>query len=297
MIFRKIYNTFMIVEKEELLPPEDIESIGIEALISAFRVVKELGSKGEERVEKNQFGDTALRADIEAEKTVISILRQSGIPIFINSEEHKLVSLSDKPLYYGVLDGIDGSLEYEATHGQGRYGSMLGIFQSKNPTYGDYLFQGIMEHATESLYFAVKGKESFLKTPRGRFRISTSGLKRFNPNIRVYFAENDFDTFGADKKPFITALQGIGYTRLGSTASHYADLASGRVDIVIEPTRKGNLEPAAAYGLITEAGGVIGTITGKLLQDKKFKQFGQKKSVPLIAAATPELLQSFLRRV
>ena len=32
-------------------------------------------------------------------------------------------------------------------------------------------------------------------------------------------------------------------------------------------------------------------------EDKKFKEFGQKESVPLIAAATPELLQSFLRRM
>ena len=172
---------------------------------------------------------------------MISILRQSGIPIFINSEEHKLIPLSDKPLYYGVLDSIDGSLEYETTHGQGRYGSMLGIFQSENPTYEDYLFGGIMEHATESLYFAVKGKGAFLKTYDTISQILTSRLKRFDHNARVYFSEEDFDTFGADEKPFKRALQGIRYTRLGSTASHYADLASGRVDIVIEPTRKGNL--------------------------------------------------------
>ena len=287
----------MMVDKREFLPREDMERIGIDALMHAFHVVKELGSKGEERVEKNQFGETALRADIEAEKTVINSLRQSGIPIIINSEEHRLVSLSEKPLYYGVLDGIDGSVEYETTHGQGRYGSMLGIFQSENPTYGDYLFQGIMEHATQSLYFALKGKGAFLQTYDTVSQISTSRLKHFDQNTRVYFSEGDFDTFGADKNPFIRALQGIRYTRLGSTASHYADLASGRVDIVIEPTRKGNLEPAAAYGLIAEAGGVIGTITGGLLQDKKFKEFGQKESVPLIAAATPELLQSFLRRM
>lgn len=46
----------MTVEKKELLSPEDIERIGVEALIKAFHVVKKLGSKGEERVKKNQFG-------------------------------------------------------------------------------------------------------------------------------------------------------------------------------------------------------------------------------------------------
>jgi fructose-1,6-bisphosphatase/inositol monophosphatase family enzyme len=287
----------MEIEKRELLSLDDVENIGIDALMRAFEVIKELGPRGEERIHKNQFNETALRADVEAEQAVIEVLRQSGIPIVIDSEEHKVVLLSNQPQYYAVLDGVDGSVEYETTHGQGRYGSMLGIFQSENPTYGDYLFQGIMEHATQSLYFAVKGKSAFLKTSAKISQISTSGSKRLDQNTRVYFSENDFDTFGADKTPFLHVLHGIRYTRLGSTESHYADLASGRVDVVIEPSRKGNLEPAAAYGLIVEAGGAIGTIQGEFLRDKKFKEFGQKESVPLIATATPELFHAIIQRL
>lgn len=290
----------METEKRELLPLSDIERIGIDALMRAFDALKKLGPKGEERIEKNQFGETALRADIEAEQAVIEVLQQSGIPIVIDSEEHKFVRLSNRPQYYAVLDGVDGSVEYETTHGQGRYGTMFGIYQNEDPTYGDYLFQGIMEHATQSLYFSVKGKGAFVKTPKRIYQITTSGQKRFSQNTRVYFTEGDFDNFHVDKQPFLRVLEGVGFNRLGSAAAHYADLASGRVDLVIEPTRKGNLEPAAAYGLIIEAGGVIGTIEGELLKDKKIKEFGQKESVPLIAASTPELfhaaIQQFLNR-
>lgn len=285
----------MSAEKEEL-SPDEITKTAIQALNLTFLSHEKLGAQGEVLVKKNQFGDTALRMDVEAEKAVIATLEKTGISIIIHSEEHGIVKLGKKPRYFGVLDGLDGSDEYMKFRGRGRYGTMLGIFSNPDPLYGDYVFQGIMEHASRKLFYAVKNQGAFMKDSQGVYPIQTSGLCSLDDNPKVYFTEADFDRFGADKSLIIGALREIPFTRIGSTASHYADLVSGRVDLLIEPTRKGNLELGAACGLVFEAGGTVSTLNGIDLRQQRFLEFGQKESLAIIAAATPELLAEVLKK-
>ena len=52
-----------------MISPEEIEvskEIGISALKNAFRLHENLGERGKEDLQKNQFGDTAMRGDFEA---------------------------------------------------------------------------------------------------------------------------------------------------------------------------------------------------------------------------------------
>lgn|SRR3990167_508605 len=282
-------------EKKDFSPSE-ITNIAIQALSLAFLTHENLGAQGESLVEKNQFGDTALKMDVEAEKAIINALNEAGVPIVIHSEEHGIVKIGKNPRYLGVLDGLDGSDEYKKFRGSGRYGTMLGIFSTTNPRYNDYIFQGIMEHASNRLFYATKNQRAFMKDPQGIHPIKTSGLYHLDYNSKVYFTEADFDRFGADKSSIVGGLQGIPYTRIGSTASHYADLVSGKVDLLIEPTRKGNLELGAACGLVFETNGAIATLAGVDLRELRFLDFGQKESLPIIAAATPELLAEVLKR-
>ena len=285
----------MSAEKKDFSPNEITET-ALRALNLTFLAHEKLGALGEALVEKNQFGDTALRMDIEAEKAVITALERAGVPIVIHSEEHGIVKLGNNPQYLGVLDGLDGSDEYKRFRGKGRYGTMLGIFSNTDPLYGDYIFQGIMEHASKKLFYATKNQGAFMKDSQGIHPIQTSGLSNLDYNSKVYFTEADFDRFGADKSPVVTALQGIPFTRIGSTASHYADLVSGKVDLLIEPTRKGNLEFGAACGLVFEAKGVVSTLDGVDLRQQRFLEFGQKENFTVISAATPELLAEVLKR-
>lgn len=287
----------MSLERQEILRKFDFGQIGIEALTQAFNMHEALGAEGENMIEKNQYGETALTADVQAEKAVLDTLWKIGLPVIVQAEEHGLVRIGDGPaILLAVLDGIDGSDEYKRRRGKGRYGTMFGIFANTDPTYNDYLFQGIIEPATNTLYYAVKGKGAFVRTTQGMYPIHTAATSTLDAQTRIYFSENDFDTFGADKNGIIRAVSGIPYTRLNSTASHYADLASGKIDLVIEPTRKGNLEPAAAYGLVAEAGGDIITFEGESLGTKRFKEYGQRESRGLIAGNN-ELVMSFLQRM
>src|SRR3989344_1184803 len=97
-----------------------IAEIGMSCLNQAMLTHTNLGSRGTDSISKNQFGETALRADIEIEKDIIEILRKSGIPIRIYSEEHGIVDITPNPSLTGVLDGIDGSAEYKKFPKTGR---------------------------------------------------------------------------------------------------------------------------------------------------------------------------------
>ena len=86
-----------------------LEKTALTSLEKAYQIHQELGVTGEELVQKNQFGETALKVDIEIEKAIIEVLRKAGIPIRIISEEHGITEIGNNPIYLGVLDGLDGS--------------------------------------------------------------------------------------------------------------------------------------------------------------------------------------------
>ena len=279
---------------------KQLEDLGVEALKRAHEAHERLGNGGLKRVQKNTYGDTSLVGDIEAEKAIIDTFRDANIPLRIISEEHGQVDLSENPQYLAVLDGLDGTNVYVSTKRTGRYGTMFGIFSNLDPTYDDYLFNGVMEHATERLYFASKDKGTFLIEDGQRSLIKCS-TRRVLKNARVYINEH-FDgamnsTFFQDT--YFSKLDGYPFEYLhnNSTAIHYVDLANGAVDLVLECTRKGNLEIAAAYGLMNEAGGVTVTPDGKSIGNKKYLVFGQDRYVALISASTIELAQELIHKI
>jgi fructose-1,6-bisphosphatase/inositol monophosphatase family enzyme len=270
-----------------------LEQIAINALRNAYQVHEQLGNEGEELVQKNRFGDTALKMDIEAEKAIIDTLREGQVPIRIISEEHGTVEITDNPLYLGLLDGLDGSNVYKSARGRGRYGTMFGIFSNLDPTYDDYLFSGIMEHSTQRLLFATKGNGSHLLNDNKRLPIQSTDTAQLNQQTRIYVDES----FEINKETFSAKLREFKTIYLASSAVYYADVASGNADLVLECTRKGNLEIAIAYGLETEAGAVMITLDGVSLKGQKYLEFGQDRYIPVITASTKELAQRLIEYI
>lgn len=282
--------------ESEVFDIESIEQISLSALLEAHRIHNNLGVKGTENVKKNQHGETATRGDTEAEKAIITVLKQFEIPIVIFSEEHGKVNISENPRYTATLDGIDGSGLYKKEFGVGRYGTMFSIYEGTDPTYDDYLFGGVMEHATARLFFAVKGKGAFVLENGVVKKVHSSSKTSINKTILIeadeYDLRNDFTRIVSDV--FLTKLQEFQRNRIDSTAAHYADLTSGACDLVLEATRKGNLELAVGYPLTKEAGGVIVDMQGQSIGDRKFREFGQNEHTPFVAAANPTLAQNLL---
>ncbi len=267
-----------------------LEAIALYALQRAYQVYVELGLSGEELVAKNQFGETALRVDVEIEKAIIQTLREANLPIRIVSEEHGVVDLAENPVYLGVLDGLDGSNVYKRTRGKGRCGTMFGVFSGLYPRYDDYVFSGIMEFPAGKLYFAVKNEGSFLVARSEQTAIRCADISELSRDIKIYICE----AYDINVRIFSEELCGFNTSYTGSSAVNYADVASGKAGLVLECTRKGNLEIAVAYGMIREAGGIMVTLDGKEIGQERYFEFGQKENMPIITAATGELACSLI---
>ncbi len=266
----------------------NIERIGIEALQASFDVYNDLGEGGKENLQKNQFGDVAMRGDYEAEESVLKVLRKHGLPIIVYSEEHGQVEITPNPSLLGVLDGIDGSSLYKAEWGKGRYGTMFGVYEGINPQYKDYIFGGVMEHATKRLFYGIKGGGAWvldLKTGK-KERINTSDARQLSKETRIHIDEY----WDINNEVFTSKLDGYNLMEYKSCSSlHYVDVSIGEADLTLECTRKGNLELAVAYPLITEAGGIMVAIDGSTLGKKRYLSFGTDEHIPVITAASKEL--------
>lgn len=273
---------------------EQLKNIVVESLHRALLVHDNLGVIGEEMAQKNRFGETALKADIECEKAILDFLKEIGIPIRVISEEHGQIDITDNPRYLGILDGLDGSNVYKKDRGRARYGTMFGIFDTLDPCYRNYLVSGIMEHTTKRLFFAFKDGGAFVRKGSGVEPIHASGRTQLGTGVKIYLNEE----FEINRQMFSRKLQlfkpAFRDFAAGSTAVHYVDVACGAADIVIECTRKNNLEIAVAYGLLTEAGAVMVDLDKIPIGDKKYLEFGQQESIPIITAATSELASGLL---
>ena len=272
----------------------DIKEIGITALRKAYETHEKIGIKGEDLIRKNQFGDTALRADVEIERTIIEFLKKMNIPIRVISEEHGITNITENPKYLGIMDGLDGSEVYKKERGKGRYGTMFAIFFNLDPKYEDYIFSGVIEHSKKRLFYAIKGRGSFLIENGRENRIFCSKVDKLDKKTKIYVDEY----FEFNRKTFSSKLQGFNIKCLLSSSMHYVDLANGKVDLVLECTRKRNLEIAIAFGLITESTGTIMTIDGKNIGKEKYLEFRQEDGyIPIIFSCTEKLGKELIKKV
>lgn len=275
-----------------------------DALMSAYARHEELGVEGLRTVEANQFGDTALVCDIEAERAVLDVLRSTGQSFLVRSEEHGEVAIgSGEEVLLGVLDGLDGSSLYKAKRGVGLYGTMFALYGGER--YEDYLAAGIMLHARGELLLAVKGrgaKSINVVTTEERLVHTNDNPLSIDSKIFVdgYIGvESDpsgplHDYFAGNQAVFVDPLRQNGYhpERTGASANYYALLALGEAALVGEATRKGNLEFATAYALVHEAGGcMVDARSGQDIGTQSFMTYGQDSHRQVASIANLAVLQ------
>lgn len=287
----------MMRERREYQEHEIIAQAVQRALEAALHTHDDLAERGLEVMEKNQYGDTALRADWEAEEAVLQILQELKIPVRVHSEEHGIVDIG-VPRYLAVLDGLDGTAVYKRDRIHGRYGTMVGIFDGTDPTYDAYIASGVVEHATKRLFAASRGNGAWLVAGGERAPLHTSGRttlgKETRINIDGYFPINQ-RTFAEPLRPFSPVVGTPEHP--DASCRYYIDVAAGIDDLTLECTRKGNLEIAAAYGLIREAGGAIVDMEGESIGSRKYLEYGQAEQFPIITAATPELARELIEHL
>lgn len=285
---------------------EAIKTAGISALRSAFTVHNTLGRDGLTTVRTNDHGDTALKADVGCESAVLDVLREKGLPIVVHSEEHGITEIGSKPSrYLGVLDGIDGTAVYKEQFGKGRYATLFGIFKGENPTYDDWLFSGVMAHASGELLYAIKGQEASVLNLTDGTTHPLSRIDTASPDDSKWkklVASTELDSYlkmtmigdMLKKLPSDFDIRGD----LFSAVACYLDVLRGERAGFIDGTRKLNLEMAATHGLVRSLGGVTMTLDGHEIGDQEYLILGQGKNhIPVITAASEPFAHQLVERV
>lgn len=256
-------------------------------LINVHSRLEDLGEARFEKSKRNQFGETAIKADIEAENVITEALKFDITPAKVISEEHGTFDILDNPKLLVIIDGLDGSKRYAQTKGKSRVSTMLAVLNGINPLYGDYIYCGMVEHNTGRLLYASKGsgcKLLNLKSTKIK-QVTCAQTTTLDDDTKMYI---DSPYPGTDAL-FARVLGQFKPMLADSSAAAYIDVAIGTADLNLESTRKGNLEAAVSFGIINESGGVMVDKKGESLGTKKYFEFGQKDQQAIVTASTFEL--------
>lgn len=296
-------------EDQELLNQELILVLRVGLRLAWIEHINR-GDEGREEKSPNQFGEMALKADVEAEKLVLSAIKdwaernvitvnyrgeESGEGVFGSLESRR----SDKCLV--VVDGLDGSANYLHKTDWG-YGTMIAIAHGEDPTYDDFETAAIMMPEEGWTILAQKGKGVYLIPLDGAKIVKLRKFEDEAYDEHRILSDNYFE----EAKKLLGKKQEI-WPRTGSTAATIVAIAIGNQvqdskypvmnegwQALVDVTRKGNLEQPILYRIISELGGVMLDKDGKSIGDRKFKEWGQIEKLPVITAKNARIAECIL---
>lgn len=237
----------------------NFEELIIQSLKEAYQLYKELlfdGVKLSGTI--NQYGDSSLIMDVYIEKLIINYFTQLNIPLRIISEEHGVTNLGLNPTHILFMDGLDGSSVYKNDPENGRFGTMLALYNGLDPYYSDYISAGIIEYSTNTIYVCTKNKGTYLIKNNKRLGIKCTSDNEIKESSIIYIDK----AYEINNRVFSEPLSKYNTIYLKASAPYYIDFIEGKCIFVLECTRKGNLEIASAYPLVREAGGYMIDLNG-----------------------------------
>ena len=180
--------------------------------------------------------------------------------------------------YKWILDPIDGTSSFII--GRPIFGTLIAL------TYKNKPILGIMNQPiTGERWLGIEGQGSWLNGQKIQTRNCTSIADAvFCSSSPFYF--KDKDKLILEKISSLTKYQKIGGVIYGGDCYSYACLASGLVDIVIDPGLK-VYDYAALIPIIEMAGGVVSDFAGNDLE--------LKSNVKLVACANKKLHEEVLQ--
>jgi len=205
------------------------------------------------KITTKQQSDYVTEVDKAAEAAIIDVLREAYPDYGILAEESAPIPGKDDGAdYQWVIDPLDGTTNF--IHGFPQYAVSIGL------TYKGQLNQAVVYDVTRNeMFTASKGGGAFLNERRIRV---TKCLKLENALLGTGFPYREFKNINAYMGIFKEFTQrSSGMRRAGSAALDLAYVACGRLDGFWEF----GLAPwdmAAGALLITEAGGLVGDLSG-----------------------------------
>lgn len=244
-------------------------------------------AKAAEEIKKGAGGDISLYIDIVAEDLVINALKKANANLLVISEEVGEIYVGDQKKAIEsqekiIMDPIDGSLNSI----RGIPYCCISIAYAKGNSLEDINKAVILNLATKDLYWAEKGKGSFLNDKR--IKVSSHDLSDYP----VFEIDGEPGTLANEMIKYESILRKIYKVRImGSIALTFCLLASGKIDGFLDFKKYTRLvDMAASYLIVQEAGGKMFSKKGTDL-DVKLSMDAQ---IPL--AVSNAKLESFLKK-
>ena len=215
-------------------------------IVHDFREVSNL------QISEKGPGDFVSNADLYSEKKLMELLHEARPDYGFVSEECGEIARAKGCDYTFVMDPIDGKNNF--IHALPLFAISLALMK------GEMVVAGVIFNpVTNELYYAEKGKGSFLMTPTGNVRLRVSGRRQLK---HCLFATNGYSSERTQKGLKEVASEFASGRYFGTAALSLAMVAAGQIDVDIE-FRFHKWDIAAAYLLIQEAGGKITSFDGK----------------------------------
>ncbi len=215
------------------------------------------GEKLDEIVAKQKLGDTTRRIDIIAEDYVLDMIRNTGIPSLVVTEERGTVLIGDKPELIYVIDPLDGSTNYIIGVPWSAVSIAVAFFKS-NASLSD-IVAGAVAPITPGfhVYSFARGEGVFY----GGSRITVDERNFVGRNVLLgYFESHE----GARVfKVFMEQTENVKVRSLGCASLEIVYTAIGRAELFMDI--RGwlrNVDVAAALGLARELNAYIGDSKG-----------------------------------
>lgn len=230
-----------------------IMTIMVKAVRKAGRkMLRDFGEVSSLQVSRKGPGDFVSNADLMAEKTLIEQLSTDKPEFGFITEESEVIAPKNNCPYSWVIDPIDGTTNF--LHAVPCFSISVALLD-KNEVIAGVSYNPV----TNELYYAEKGRGSYLMTPTGNIRLRVSGRNDLDCSLIGSNGYNSTRNKQAIEK-VITKVASVRYN--GSTTMALASVSAGQYDAYIA-TRFKLWDIATGYLLIKEAGGYVSDFKGQ----------------------------------
>ncbi len=221
------------------------------------RMVRDFGEISNLQVSRKGPGDFVSNADTLAEQTLIEQLSFDRPDYGFITEESEAIPARNNSPYTWVIDPIDGTSNF--LHAIPAFAISVALMEK------DEVIAGVIYNPiTNDLYYAEKGKGSYLMTPTGNIRLRVSGRNKIDTALIGSNCFRAAETRAVVEK---VAADSASVRFNGSTTLSLAAVAAGQYDGYITTQFK-LWDIAAGYLLVKEAGGFMSDFKGnRLLTD------------------------------
>lgn len=215
------------------------------------RMIRDFGEVASLQVSQKGPGDFVSNADMLAERTLIEQLSADRPDYGFITEESGVIPAKNNSSFTWVIDPIDGTTNF--LHAVPIFSISIALMEKEE------VIAGVTYNpVTNELYYAEKGKGSYLMTPTGNVRLRVSGRTKLDRSLIGSNGFNSSDNRSVISK-IISSVSSVRYN--GSTTLSLAAVAAGQFDAYVA-TRFKLWDVAAGYLIVKEAGGYVSNFEG-----------------------------------